>query len=191
MARCRQSMSVTFVHVILGRPQPRPPVGTSFWISLVNHRYFLLGRAIWVSRCRVPLPHRQVASSADLVSWLAPCTRHKALCRISEAIEALAQIPGPCYIPCWPEVPFLPYQSSKGSVSLAVPPANHWDNQVICLQFCSTDSPYETLMRGFPEPRWTDQSLGEHPFSHWTRHSVGNQYTLCFWHYHTCSVWPH
>ena len=52
---------------------------------------------------------------------------------------------------------------------------------------------YETRGRGLPEPWWTvsgsKKSLGKCPLSHWTLHSGCNQHTLCFWRFHTCSVW--
>ena len=51
----------------------------------------------------------------------------------------------------------------------------------------------EILGRGLPEPWWTvrgsSKSLGVNPLSHWTHHSGCSQHILCFWHFHTCSVW--
>ena len=32
-------------------------------------------------------------------------------------------------------------------------------------------------------------SLGWHPLLHWTLQSGCSQHALCFWHFHTCSVW--
>ena len=53
-----------------------------FELSLTNHCYVLHGRAIWVSRCGVPLPDHHAASSPrDPASWLLPwwwhCTSSK------------------------------------------------------------------------------------------------------------------
>ena len=40
--------------------------------------------------------------------WCPLNTRHRGLCQNSEAHRAPAQILGPGFSPCWPEVPFLP-----------------------------------------------------------------------------------
>ena len=52
---------------------------------------------------------------------------------------------------------------------------------------------YKTFGWGLPE-RWrtvvgSGESLVEPSLSHWTLHSGCNQHALCFWHFHTCSVW--
>ena len=94
-------------------------------------------------------------------------THHRGLCQTSEAHRASAQRPGRCFCPCWPEVPFLQCWSSRGSASLAVPPAIRcwWPGHLyVCFP---TDILYETLGKWFPEPLWkvrsSGKSLGEHP----------------------------
>ena len=39
------------------------------------------------------------------------------------------------------------------------------------------------------QKRGSGKSLAEHPLSHLTLHPGCNQNTLCFWHFHTSSVW--
>ena len=137
--------------------------GLSFW-TFFNHNYVLHSRAISVGGCRVSLPDRQAASSPrDPVSWLGPLciqriTRHRGLYQTYEAHWAPAQLSGPWFCSCWPEVPFFPCWSSRGSASVLIPPAIQWWRPGHLSRVFPRDILYEALGRGLPEtlkPWWT------------------------------------
>ena len=78
-------------------------------------------------------------------------TRLRGLCWASEAHRAPAQISGPWFCSCWPEVPFLSCSFSIGSTYRAVPPVIHrWWPGHLHTGF-PRDILYETPGRGW----WT------------------------------------
>ena len=115
------------------------------------------------------------------------------LCQTSEALRSPAQISRPWFCPCWPEFPFLPCWSSRGSTSIVIHPAIQWWWPGHLHTGFPRDILYGYPGTGLPEPWWTargsSKSIGERPLSYWTLHSGCNQHTLCFWHFHICSVW--
>ena len=71
---------------------------------------------------------------------------------------------------------------SRGSASIVVPPESQWWWPGLLHTGFRRDIMYETHGRGLPEPWWTVRGSTALANAHF--HTE-----ICFWHFHTCSVW--